>query len=109
MAKKKRRRGVRTYAPHSFVTIIYPFFALLIVGVFVSFIFLPMFTYAPQGEVALTFTGFDFIKLCLKKFLPFLGMPIHDTFEAYFSSATPENELLKLIIKFRDFITRRTI
>ena len=112
MAKKKNRRGVRTYKPHSFGTFIYALFGLAVVGALVGFFFLPMFTFGEKsgGEVInqITFTGLGFFKLGIRKYLPQLSTEIDNAnanaFLAYFNSVTPENELLKIIAQFHEII-----
>ena len=104
MAKKKKRRGVRTYTPHSFNTILYPLLGVLMVGILVAFLFLPMFSFAKDGQDTLTFNGLDFIKLCFMKLLPFLALPAYQTFLADFASAHPTNELLVIIAQYHFFI-----
>lgn len=104
MAKKKKRKGVRTYTPHSFNTILYPALGLLIIALLAAYLFLPMFSFAKDGEAPLIFTGLDFIKLCLMKFVSFLALPVYQTFLDYFNDATPSNELLVMIVQYHDYI-----
>lgn len=104
MAKKKKRRGVKTYRPHNLATILYSLFGLLVIGCFGAFLMMPMFTFAKEGETAIVFKGLDFIIFGVRKYYSKLVTPDMEAFEAYFATATPDNELLKTIINIHGWI-----
>ena len=95
-----RRRGVKTYHPHNVATIIYGLLALAMVAVFALPFIQPLFNFAKEGEEAIVFTGLDFVKVGLSKFLSSLKGEKQEAFLYYLTVAVPDNDLLKMIIKF---------
>ena len=104
MAKKKKRRGVRTYHPHNLATIIYSLFGLAVIACLGVFLMMPMFTFAKEGEATIVFKGLDFVIYGVRKYYSKLVTPEMETFASYFASATPDNELLKTIIGIHEWI-----
>lgn len=100
----RRRRGIKTYHPHNVATIIYALFALGMIALFVMPFIQPMFTFVSEGEEALAFTGFDFVKVGLCQYLPTFKGPLQEAFVAYFNAANPDNQLLQIIIRFHGIV-----
>lgn len=105
MAKKKKRRGVKIYKPHSVGTIIYAIFGLGVIACLVLFALMPMFSCVKEGEDTIAFTGLEFFEYCFRKFIGgILPMPAQNApFEAYINNET-SNILLQNIQKFHEFI-----
>lgn len=107
MAKKKRKkRGVQIYHPHSIGTIIYGLFGLLTLALLAGFAFLPMFTVTKSGvDVVEPFKGLDYLIFGVRNYFSSLHMPKFDAFTSYYQNADPNgNELLKIIINFHEYI-----
>ena len=105
MAKKKKRRGVKVYKPHSVGTILYAIFGLGVIACLVIFALMPMFSCIKEGEDTIAFTGLEFLEFCFRKFIGgFIPLPAQIApFEAYLSNETT-NILLQNIQKFHEFI-----
>lgn len=101
---RKRKKGIKTYHPHNGTTFFYGLFALLLVGLYVAFFFLPMFNFVKDAESPIAFTGLDIIKLGLASFVPFFKGDAQNTFLIYFDQAHPTNDLLKIIVQFHKII-----
>ena len=104
--KKKKKRGVKVYRPHSAATIIYSLFGLVVIGLLAGFMLLPMFTVTKEGAAVMEpFKGLDYFIFGIRKYFSSLYMPKFDTFLSYYTHADPSvNELLGTIIKFHEII-----
>ena len=114
MAKKKAKRGVRTYKPHGMSVFFYSLFGLAVVGAMVAYFLLPIFGLfkinsngVASSEGAIVFTGLDFVKYGVRSFFPQFNEQRFDDFSRFFvqaESVTGINELLAMIIKFRAYV-----
>ena len=105
MAKKKKRRGVKVYKPHSVGTILYAIFGLGVIACLVLFALMPMFSCVKEGEETIAFTGLEFLEFCFRRFIgKFVTLPAQIApFEAHLTKET-SNVLLQNIQKYHEFI-----
>ena len=105
MGKKKNRRGVKVYKPHSIATFLYAIFGLAMIAGLAVFAIMPMFSCIKSGEDTITFTGLEFLEFCFRKFIGgFVTLPSQIApFEAYLAHETT-NVLLQNIQKFHEYI-----
>lgn len=100
----RTRRAIKTYHPHNFATIIYGLFALGMVALFVVPFLQPFFNFAIEGGETVSYTAFDYVKIALSKFIPAFNGEKQVLFLSYYDIATPDNELLKIIMRFHNII-----
>lgn len=107
MAKSKIRRGVRTYRPRGIATIIYVLFGLAVLAGLAAFVIMPMFTYT-KNDVVTEFKGLEYIGFTVRQYFSTATesfQPKYDAFLEYFTgSAQPNNEALKVIFNFHQYI-----
>ena len=106
MARKNRRRGVKTYRPHGAATIFYALFGLVSLACVVAFAILPVLSFTKNGTPT-EFVGYEYIGFTVRQYFSNLlanFMPKYDTFTQYFGSTAPTNDLLKVIFNFHAYI-----
>ena len=106
MAKKKKKRGVKTYKPHNVGTILYALFGLAVIACLAVFALFPFFYCIRESAVEVQFTGLEFLELCFRKFINgIIPLPTAqiDIFEAYLSTEV-SNVLLQYVQRFHEFV-----
>ena len=104
MAKKKKKRGFKSYRPHSVVTFLYGLLGLGVVGALAAFVFMPMFTCSKDGSVFLTFSGLEFVQFGLRQFVAAFNSEKFAAFTSYYANAEATNELLKTIVSVHGYV-----
>ena len=106
MARKNRRRGVKTYRPHGAATIFYALFGLVSIACIVAFAILPVLSFTKNGTPT-EFVGYEYVGFTIRSYFTNLlasFMPKYDTFTQYFGSTAPSNQLLQIIFNFHNYI-----
>lgn len=103
-SNKKRKVGVKTYHRYSPGAFISGIFALVIAASLAAFIILPVFTFTMEGESAVIYKGLDVVLLGVRKFYSNVVGDRFNYFLSYFNTYEGDNQLLKIICNFHEYI-----
>ena len=101
---KNVRKGVKTYRPHCLGVFIYALFALGVLAGLAAFVIFPMFTFKVGEDSPIVFKGLDFVLYTVRDYFSGFAKPEFTTFSQYFTSASPTNQILKIICQFHSII-----
>ena len=100
----KRKVGVKTYHRYSPGAFISGIFSLAIVACLGAFVILPVFAFTAEGEATVIYKGLDVILLGVRRFYSNVVGDRFNSFLSYFNTYEGDNQLLKFICNFHDYI-----